>query len=66
MIDTKMDLRPAIQKLATYDLNRLLSVDIGELEVDDDLGVYHCNSAYHLDDIRAVSLDVLISAMENW
>ena len=66
MIDTKMDLRPAIQKLATYDLNRLLSVDIGELEVDDDLGVYHCNSAYHLDDIRAVPLDVLISAMENW
>lgn len=65
-VDDKIDLRPAIQKLATYDLNRLLSVDIGELTYDVDLDGFRCDSAYHLDDIKAVPLDVLVSAMESW
>lgn len=65
-VDDKIDLRPAIQKLATEDLNRLLSVDIGELTYDVDLDGFRCDSAYHLDDIKAVPLDVLVSAMENW
>lgn len=65
-VDDKIDLRPAIQKLATEDLNRLLSVDIGELTYDVDLDGFRCDSAYHLDDIKAVPLDVLVSAMESW
>lgn len=65
-VDDKIDLRPAIQKLATKDLNRLLSVDIGELTYDVDLDGFRCDSAYHLDDIKAVPLDVLVSAMESW
>lgn len=65
-VDDKIDLRPAIQKLATYDLNKLLSVDIGELTYDVDLDGFRCDSAYHLDDIKAVPLDVLVSAMESW
>lgn len=39
-VDDKIDLRPAIQKLATKDLNRLLSADIGELTYDVDLDVF--------------------------
>lgn len=42
-VDDKIDLRPAIQKLATEDLNRLLSIDIGELTYDVDLDGFRCD-----------------------
>ena len=66
MINDKIDLRPAIQKLATYDLNMLLSIDIGDIIWDSDSDMFRCDSRYHLDDIKAVPLDLLASAMEHW
>lgn len=55
MIDTKMDLRPAIQKLATEDINMITNIGIGHLLVDDFNNEY-AHIEYSLDSLNNVSL----------
>lgn len=55
MIDTKMDLRPAIQTLATEDFNMITNIGIGHVLVDDFNNPY-AHIEYSLDSLNNVSI----------
>lgn len=60
-MNTKVDLRLAIEKLAIEDLNFLASIDIGNIDYDDNYDDV-CKSVYTLNDIKNIPLNMLIQA----